>query len=312
MCANGYSSSRSSSRYYPASSGFGYPGSRFEDGPSDQMEYLPPRHRRSERSHRVRNQSTHGRTYERRSIDTSRSRQGSSRRTTLSSGYSPSYIPSRESLNRGRSRTRASTSTSTVYPGDSISNTGRRPGRQHSDEIRGRSVAPVSHHSQRVLEEYPPTRLSTSSYQSSRSARSSRAFDSGPTYSYVPPTRRRAATEIASDVSSSSVTHPFAHDDSGRTHTWHPPPRYQNYEASHRARRSAAHSPDSRVSYGQLSSGAYRSVASSRTRSAPRAVHRYSRPPTPVLRGRSGGHFSSISSVMDDAAYDSDVDHPFS
>jgi hypothetical protein len=128
MYSNGYSSSRSSSRYYPVSSVSGYPGShRFDDGLSDQVEYLPSRHRCSERSHRDRNQYTLGGTYQRRSTDASRSRQGSSRRTTYSSGYGTSYISSQDSMDRGHLRTRASTRASTVYPGDSISNTGRRP-----------------------------------------------------------------------------------------------------------------------------------------------------------------------------------------
>jgi hypothetical protein len=312
MYSNDYSSSRSSSRYYPVSPSSGYPRSRFDDGLSDQMEYLLYRHGRGERNHGARNKSVHGGTYEGRSTDASRSRQGSSRRTTYSSGYGSSYISSQDSMDRGRSRTRAATRASTVYPGDSISNTGRRPHRQHNDETRGRSVAPVGHRSQRVTEVYPSTLPSTSCYQSSRSTRSSRAFDSGPTYSYVPPSRSRRTTEVASDVSSSSVTHPFAYDDSGRTHTWHPPPRYQTYEAGHRSRRFDEPSPESRAPYGQTGARAYRSVASSRHRLPPRPVHRYSPPPTPVLRGSSAGQFSSISSVMEDAAYDSDVEHPFS
>lgn len=313
MYSNGYSSSRSSSRYYPVSSGSGYLGSRFVDGPSDQMEYLPSRHRRGERSHRARNLSPHGGTYEGRSKDASRSRHVASRRTPNYSGYESSYISSQESIDRGRSSTRASTRSSTVYPNDSISNTGRRPHRQHDAEIRRHSVAPVSHRSQRASEGIPPSFPSSSTYQRSWSSRSSRTFDSGPTYSYVPSSRRDMASEAASDVSSSSVTHPFAYDDSGRTHTWHTPPRYQNYEANRRSRRSDAPSAESTASYGQTGARAYRSVASSRTRLPPRSAYRYPRPPpTPVLRGRSGGHFSSISSAMEDAAYDSDVEHPFS
>lgn len=286
MYFNGYSSSRSSSRYYPVSSGSGYPGSRFDDDPSDQTGYLPTRHGRSERSHRTRNQSPHDGTYEGRSTDASRSRHGASRRTAHSSGYGSSYISSQNGIDRGRSSTRASTRESTVYPTDSISNTGRRPHRQHDTETRRRSVAPVSHRSQRASESYASSFPSSSSYQHSRSSRSSRTFDSGLTYSYVPSSRRGMASEVASDVSSSTVTHPFAYDDSGRTHTWHPPPRYQYSESSHHSRRSARPSPHSRVSHGQASSGTYRSVASSRTSPPPRPVHRYSPPPTAVLQGK--------------------------
>jgi len=307
MCSS--SSSRSSSRYYPVTSSSGYPGSRLDDGLSDQMEY---RHGRSERSHRVRNQSTHGGRHEGRSTDASRSRHGASGRTTHSSGYGSGYVSSQDNMDRGRSRSRAPSRASTVYPDDSISNTGRRPHRQRDTEIRNRSMASAGHRGHRVTERYPPTLPSSSSHQSSRSARSSRTYDSGPTYSYIPSSRRESASELASNVSSSTVTHPFAYDNTRVTHTWHPPPRYQFSEASHRSRRSAAPSPDSRASYRQAATGAYRSVSSSRTPLPPSPVYRYPPPPTPVLRGRSGGRFSSISSAMEDPAYDSDVEHPFS
>jgi len=314
MYSSSYSSNRSGSRYYPVSSSSGYPESRFDEDPSDQ-EYLSSRHGRNEHSHRVRNQSTR----DGRSTDAS-----GSRRTTHSSGYGSSYVSSRPSGDSGRmdrggdyqdysrvagsSRSRVPTRVSTVYPGDSISNTGRRPPRQRDAEIRGRSVAPVGRQS--VFEVYPQTpRSSNSSRQQSHS---SRVFDSGPTYRYVPTTRSGMAPEVASNVSSSSVAHPFASDDSGRTHTWHPPPRYQFSETSRRSRRSDAPSPDSRASYDRAAAGAHRSVASSRTPLPQRSVYGYPPPPTPVLHGRPGETFYSISSRMEDSAYDSDVEHPFS
>lgn len=200
-----------------------------------------------------------------------------------------------------------------MYPDDSISIAGGHPHRQSGAETRSRSVVPVGHRGQHASEGYPPSFHSTSSYQQSRSTRSSRTYDSGSTYSYVPPSRSGVASETASDVSSSTATHPFAYDDSGMTHTWHPPPRYQFSEASHRSRRSDAPSPDSRTTYGQTRAGTYRSAASSRTPLPPRSTHGYPPPPpTPVLYGRSRRSFSSSSSVMEDAAYDSDVEHPFS
>lgn len=315
MYSSSYSSNRSGSRYYPVSSSSGYlPRSRFDEDPSDQ-EYVSSRHGRNEHSHRVRNQSNH----DGRSMDTSRSR-----RTAHSSGYGSSYVSSRPNsdsarTDRGRDyqtysriagslRSRVSTRASTVYPGDSISNTGRRPPHQRDAEIRGRSVAPVGRQS--VFEVYPQTPWSSNS--SRQQSHSSRTFDSGPTYRYVPTTRSGMAPEVASNVSSSSVAHPFAYDASGRTHTWHPPPRYQFSESSRRSRRPDAPSPDSRASYGRAAAGAHRSVASSRTPLPQRSVYGYPPPPTPVLHGRSGETFSSISSRMEDSAYDSDVEHPFS
>lgn len=197
-----------------------------------------------------------------------------------------------------------------MYPDDSVSNTGRRPHHQRDAEVRGRSVIPAGHCSHRIFEGYPPTvPPSTSSCQHSHS---SRTFDSRLTYRYVPPTRSEMSAGGASSVSSSSVTHPFAYDSSGRTHTWHPKPHYQFSDSSHRSRRSAAPSPEPRASYGEAGAGAYRSTASSRTGFPRGSVDGYSPPPTPVLRGRSGGNFSSISSAMEDTAYDSDIEHPFS
>ena len=314
MYSRSYSSSRSGSRYYPVSSSSGYPRSRFDEDPSDQ-DSLSSRHGRNEHSHRIRNQSTHGR----RSTDASRSR-----RTTHSSGHGSSYVSSRGSddsagvdrggdhrdysSTAGSSRSRVSTRASTVYPRDSIFNTGRRPHRQRDAEIRGRSVAPVSRQS--VFEVYPQTPRSSSS--SRQQSHSSRTFDSGPTYRYVPTTRSGMAPEVASNVHSSSVAHTFAYDASGRTHIWHPPPRYQFSGTSRRSCRSDAPSPDSRASYSQTEADAYRSVARSRTPVPPSSYYEYPPPPTPVLHGRSRGNFSSISSAMEDAAYDSDVEHPFS
>ena len=322
MYSSSYSGSRPGSRYYPVSSSSGYSGSRFDDETSDQMEYCSSRHRRSERSHRVRNQSSDGG----RSTDASRSRHGASRHSTHVSGYGSSYVSSRSRGNSARigegahyqdysrvagfSRCRAPSRASTIYPDDSVSNTGRRPHHQRDAEVRDRSVASAGHCSHRIFEGYPPTLpRSTSSHQHSHS---SRTFDSGPTYRYVPSTRSEMATGGASNLSSSSVTHPFAYDSSGRTHTWHPSPHYQFSDSSHRSRRSAAPSPEPRASYGQAGAGAYRSMASSRMRLPRGSVGGYSPPPTPMLRGRSGGNFSSISSAMEDTADDSDVEHPFS
>lgn len=323
MYSNGYSSRRSSSRYYPVSSGSGYPRSRSDNDSSDQMEYILSSHRRHERSQRAEDQHADGLS-ERQSADTSRSTHRASRRTTHSSGYGSSYISSRSNTDRtahhqdyprvvSSSRSRTPTRASTVYPDDSISSAGFRTHLQRDAETRGRSAVLVDRRSHRTSEGYPPTIPSFSSHQYSRSSRNSRTFESGPTYSYVPPSRSERASEVNSDISSSSVTHPFAYDDSGRTHTWHPPPRYQSSESSHRSRRSTAPSSDSRVSNGQAATGACRSVASSRTPFPPRRVHGYSPPPpTPVLRGRSRSNFSSIYSAMEDTAYDSNVEHPFS
>ncbi|KAM0706150.1 hypothetical protein Q7P35_006699 [Cladosporium inversicolor] len=296
MYFNSYSSRRSGSRYYPIIPGSGYLTSRFDDDASAQMEYMPSRHRRNERSHGVGSGMD-----ERRSADTSRSGHGTSRDTTHSSGYGPSYISSRSSMDRGPSRSRASTRASTVYPDDSISNIGRRPHRQRDAEIRGRSVAPTGHRGQRITEGYPPTLPSTSS----RSSRRSHTFDSGPTYTYLPPSGSGMVFEVASNISSSSVTHPFAYDYSSMTRTWHPTPRYQFSETSHRAHRSDAPSPESRASHGQTSTSAYRSAASGRSR---RTSHpSYSvcgcpPPSMPVLRCKSGGNFFSNSSAMEDPA----------
>lgn len=159
MYSNGYSSSRSSLRYYPVSSGPGYRGSRFDDDPYDQMEYLSFRLRRNEHGHR-----DSGRINAGRSADASRFRHGAAGRTTHSSGYGPGYSSSQDTMNRGRSRSRAPTRASTVYPDDSISNTGRRPHRHRDAEVRGRSVAPAGHRGQRVVEGYPPTLPSASSH----------------------------------------------------------------------------------------------------------------------------------------------------
>ena len=322
MYSSSYSGSRPGSRYYPVSSSSGYSGSRFDDETSDQMEYRSSRHGRSERSHRVRNQSSDGG----RSTDASRSRHGASRHSTHVPGFGYSYVSSRSRGNSARigegahyqdyshvagfSRSRAPTRASTVYPDDSISNTGRRQNHQRDAEVRGRSVTPAGHCSHRIFEGYPPTfPPSTSSRQHSHS---SRTFDSGPTYRYIPPTRSEMATGGASILFSSSVTHSFAYDSAGRTYTWHPPPHYQFSDSSHRFRRSAAPSPEPRASYGQAGAGAYRSMASSRTWFPRGSVDGYSPPPTPVLRSRSGGNFSSLSSAMEDTPYDSDVEHPFS
>lgn len=322
MCSSSYSDSRPGSRYYPVSSSSGYLGSRFDDETSEQMEYRSSRHGRRERSHRVRNQSSDGR----RSTDASRARRGASRHSTHVSGYGSSYVSSRSRGNSARigdgahyqdysrvadfSRSRAPSRASTIYPDDSVSNTGRRPHHQRDAEVRGRSVAPAGHYSHRIFEGYSPT---LSPFTSSRQhSHSSRNFDSGPTYRYVPPTRSEMSAGGASNVSSSSVTHPFAYDSSGRTHTWHPPPHHLFPDSSHRSRRSAAPSPEPRASYGQAGAGAYRSMASSRTRLPRGSGYGSSPSPTPVLRGRSGGNFSFISSAMEDAAYDSDVEHPFS
>lgn len=321
MYSSSYSSSRSGLRYYPVSSSSGYPRSRFDEDPFDQ-EYLFSRHGRNEHSNGVRNQSTHGG----RSTDASRSRYGVSGRTTHSSGYGSSYVPSRgtgdsartdsggdyQDYSRiaGSSSSRVSTRASTVHPGDSISNIGRRPHRQRDAEARSRSVAPVGHGRQSVFEVYPQTLRS--SIFSRHYSHSSRTFDSGPTYRYVPRTRGEVVPEVASNVSSSSIAHPFAYDDSGRTHTWHPPPRYQFSETGRRSRRSDAPSPDFRASHGQAAAGTYRSMASGGTRLPQRSVYGYPPLPTTVLLGRSGGNFSSISSHMEDAAYDSDVEHLFS
>lgn len=138
---------------------------------------------------------------------------------------------------------------STVDPDHIISKTGRRPRRQRDADIRGRSTAPVSRRGQPVIKRYSPALPSISSYQYSRSTRSSRTFESGPTYSYIPSSRRGPSSELSLNISSSTVTHPFAYDDSGMTHTWHPPPWFQFSEASHRSRRSDAPFPDSRASY---------------------------------------------------------------
>ena len=72
MYSNHYSSSlRPDLHYYPVNSSFGYPGSRFDEDPSDQ-EYLSSRDGCTEHSSRARNQSTPGG----RSIYASRSRYG--------------------------------------------------------------------------------------------------------------------------------------------------------------------------------------------------------------------------------------------
>ena len=163
-----------------------------------------------------------------------------------------------------------------------------------------------------VFEVYPQTlRSSNSSRQHSHSFRT---FDSGSMYRYVPTTRGETAPETASNVSSSSVAHPLAYDEPGRTHTRRPSPRYQfsETETSRRSRRSDAPSPDSRASRGEAMAGAYCSVASSRNPLRQRSVSGYLPPPTLVLRGRSRGNFSPISSDMEDAAYDAGVEHPFS
>ena len=304
MYYSNYSNSRPGSRYYPISSSSGYSRSRFDDDTSDQMEYLSSRHGCSERSHRAWNHSTHGG----RSADVSRSIQA-----TRSSRYGYGYISSQSSRDSiridhdsyhrdyhrvlGFSRSRAPTRASTVYPDDSISNTGRRPCRHRDARTRGRPVALVGHRSHRVFEQYPATLLSTSSREHSHS---SRTFDSGPTYRYVPPTRGgEREPEVESNISSSSIIHPFAYDDSGRTRARHPPSRYQVSETSRRSRRSDAPPPESRAYYGQAVAGAYRCLASSRTTLPHRSVYGYPPPPTPVLRGRLGGNFSSISSDME-------------
>lgn len=183
-----------------------------------------------------------------------------------------------------------------------------RSHRERDAEIRGRSVAPNGHRSQHITEGYAPTLPSTSS----RSSRRSRTFNSGPTYTYLPPSRSGMVSEVASNASSSTVTHTFAYDNSGVTHTWHPPPRHQFPQTSNRSSRSHAPSTDSRVSRSQAMSGAHGSVASDGTRLPPRSFYGYPPPPTPMLRGRSRSNFSSISSAMEAPAYDSDVEHPFS
>ena len=297
--------------------------SRFDGYPAHQDEYLRSRHRHDERS-----RATSSRTSEGRSTHATRSRHGSSRHVDQTTGYGSGYGSSRRSADRGtsvyshelphvgrRSQSSAATRASTLYPGDSISNAGRRPHRQTDAEGRGYSRASSQHYRQPTMEEYPPFSCrnsmyaSTSSRQGSHSTRHSSTFASGPSHGYASPSRSHRTYETGSNVSSSTVTHPFAYDDSRATHIWYPPPRYNSSEASRRSRRSYAPPAESRTSYSRSAYGPHCSVASDGTLLPPCHVHGYPLPPTPVLRGTQGGSFSSIYSVMENVEDDSDVDH---
>jgi hypothetical protein len=169
--------------------------------------------------------------------------------------------------------------------------------------------------SQPTMEDYPPTSYRSSSHastsyrQGSHSTRRSSTSASGPSHSYASPSRRHRAYETGSNISSSTVTHPSAYDDSRATHTWHPPPRYQSSEASRHTHRSDAPSAGSRISYGRSAYGPHCSVPSDGSLLPPCHVHGYPPPPRPVLRARQGGNFSFIYSVMENVEDDSDVDH---
>jgi len=147
----------------------------------------------------------------------------------------PSYDPTRAGAHRERihrahtsqdharvnrsSRSRAPTRASTLYPDDSISNAnGNR-----------RTHLPYRFEDchQHGTGGYPPTLPNNSGYgtgsrHDSRGTRRSCTLNSGPAYGYISSSRSQMAPDMASRVSSSTVTHPFAYDAAGVTHTWHP------------------------------------------------------------------------------------------
>jgi hypothetical protein len=203
-------------------------------------------------------------------------------------------------------------------------------------------------------------------YNSTSSTR--RTASMARTHAHRPQTRSEAAPEVDQRHHSRSVMHPRARQDLRSTYT------YQPAAPDHYSRRSRAPTPDSRASYGQAGSGAYRSSNSSRAASGrttagsmysstydqagsgahrsptssragpsrttagsmysstydqvmagarhhsgsgrapytPCARHSHLPPPTPMLRGRSGGYVPSISALMNAAAgYDSDEEFEY-
>jgi hypothetical protein len=286
----------------------------FDDYLAHQSEHPGESHRHGS-NHRARNHITSSRTNEGRSDHASRSRHDAGRPVD----YGSSYISSRRTADRAvpdhstgnqdhshmdrRSRSRAPTRASTVYPDDSISNVDRRSYHQRDIETRGYSRAPSDGHRQPTMEGYLPTPShsfmysSLSSREKSSSTRRYSAMDLGPMYGYASLSRSQRTHETPSNVSSSTVTHPSAYDTSGMTHTWHPPRRYQATEASHRSRRSAAPSVESRTSYGQSFFGTHCSVSSCGTPLPPCSVHGYPPPPLTSATWQTGRQLSLPSTL---------------
>jgi hypothetical protein len=311
--------------------------------------------------------------------------------------------PSRAS---GPVRSRASTKQSTIHPDDSVSNGGYRHYRPRESDARSRSRAPTNDRRQLPFDDHPSARPSDSGYTSASRYRESdtrgrsrapandrhqpsrsgypptmpgdfgynstsstrRTASMARTHAHRPQTRNEAAPEVDQRHHSRSVMHPRARQDLRSTYT------YQPAAPDHYSRRSRAPTPDSRASYGQAGSGAYRSSTSSRAASGrttagsmysstydqagsgahrsptssragpsrttagsmysstydqvmagarrhsgsgrapytPCARHSHLPPPTPMLRGRSGGYVPSILALMNAAAgYDSDEEFEY-
>jgi len=193
------------------------------------------RHAHHENDHRIRHHTSGSRTNERQPAHSSGSRYGGYTHGRHSSVPRPSYDPTRVGAHRARihrddtsqdharvnrsSRSRAPTRASTLYPDDSISNAnGNR-----------RTHLPYRFEDchQHGTGGYPPTLPNNSGYgtgsrHDSRGTRRSCTLNSGPAYGYISSSRSQMAPDMASRVSSSTVTHPFAYDAAGVTHTWHP------------------------------------------------------------------------------------------